>query len=268
MKRTIFAFTFIILLFPFYVGAETPEEKGLAIVVEMDKRDTGYGDFTADMGMTLRNRHGAESGREISTKNLEVAGDGDKILSLFQSPRDVKGTAFLSFTHKTGPDDQWLYLPALKRVKRISSSNKSGSFMGSEFAYEDVSSQEVEKFTYKWLRDEKCGGSGGGGGELDCFVVEYDPVDENSGYTREEVWIDKSEYRIQKIVFYDRKNSLLKTLIHKDYKQFLDKYWRAGEMGMENHQTGKSTRLVWTEYKFRTGLTGKDFSKNALKRAR
>ena len=126
--------------------AESPEEKGLAIAQEMDRRDRGWKDQRATLVMTLRNRQGQESRRALRINTLEVDDDGDKSLTVFDSPRDVKGTAFLSFTHSTKPDDQWLYLPALKRVKRISSRNKSGSFMGSEFAYEDLSSQEVEKF--------------------------------------------------------------------------------------------------------------------------
>ncbi len=243
------------------VAAQTPEEKGLEIAVEADRRDTGFHDSTASMKMLLRNKQGDESSRDIRVRTLEQENDGDKSLTIFDSPADVKGTAFLSFTHKSGPDDQWLYLPALKRVKRIASRNKSGPFMGSEFAYEDLSSQEVEKYTYKYLRDESCDG-------LECFVIERDPVDKYSGYTRQVVWIDKTEYRPQKIVYYDRKNSLLKTLTFNDYQQFLDRYWRAHDMFMVNHQTGKSTRLTWRNYKFKTGLTERDFNRNVLKRVR
>ena len=104
------------------------------------------------------------------TKHWREQTRGDLSLVIFDTPADVKGTAFLSHTKKAGSDDQWLYLPALKRVKRIASSNQAGPFMGSEFAYEDISSQELEKYTYKYLRNEDYGG-------LDCFVVEYDPVD-------------------------------------------------------------------------------------------
>lgn len=243
------------------VAAQTPEEKGLEIAVEADRRDTGFHDSTASMRMLLRNKQGDESSRDIRVRTLEQENDGDKSLTIFDSPADVKGTAFLSFTHKSGPDDQWLYLPALKRVKRIASRNKSGPFMGSEFAYEDLSSQEVEKYTYKYLRDESCDG-------LECFVIERDPVDKYSGYTRQVIWIDKAEYRPQKIVYYDRKNSLLKTLTFNDYQQFLDRYWRAHDMFMVNHQTGKSTRLTWRDYKFKTGLTERDFNRNVLKRVR
>ncbi|MBW2466154.1 MAG: outer membrane lipoprotein-sorting protein [Deltaproteobacteria bacterium] len=252
----------LILLIPVSVPAENPEEKGLAIAVEADKRDVGYGDSTSDMLMILRNRHGQESRREMRYRTFEVTGDGDKSLTIFDSPKDVKGTAFLNYTHKQGDDDQWLYLPALKRVKRISSRNKSGSFMGSEFAYEDISSQEIEKYTYRWLWDEKCG-------ELDCFVVERYPVDrKNSGYSRQVVRLDKEHYRIRKVEYYDRKNVLLKTLTMKDYQQYLDRFWRPANLYMVNHQTGKSTELQFSNYQFKVGLTDDDFNKNSLKRAR
>ena len=250
------------LLQPLPAAAGAADEKGLAIAREADSRDDGFGDFAADMIMILKNRHGQESAREMRVRTLEVNGDGDKSLSIFDTPRDIKGTAFLNFTHQTGDDDQWLYLPALKRVKRISSRNKSGSFMGSEFAYEDIGSQEVQKYTYKWIRDATLG-------DKECFVVEFYPVDsKNSGYTRMVNWIDKEEYRTWKVQYYDRKGSLLKTLIMSDYRVYLDRYWKAHDMSMINHQNGKSTTLTWSEYNFQTGLTDSDFSKNSLARAR
>jgi hypothetical protein len=250
------------LLFPLVATATTPEEKGLVISKEADRRDAGFENSFADMRMVLKNKHGQESVRKIRVRTLEVEGDGDKSLTIFDTPKDVKGTAFLTFTHKAGDDDQWLYLPALKRIKRISSRNKSGSFVGSEFAYEDISSPEVEKYTYRWIRDEVYDSQ-------ECFVVERYPVDKkNSGYTRQVAWIDKNEYRTLKVNYFDRKNSHLKTLTFTGYKKYLDKYWRPDEMNMINLQTGKSTQLVFTNYKFRTGLKDRDFNKNSLKRAR
>ena len=248
-------------LLPFTLIAETAEEQGLAIAVEADKRDEGFGDSTADMTMELRNKQGDSSTRYIRIKTLEIIGDGDKSMSIFDKPADVKGTAFLTFSHAIKPDEQWLYLPALKRVKRINSKNKSGPFMGSEFAYEDIASQEVEKYTYKYLRDETLNG-------IDSFVIERYPAYEHSGYTRTVAWINKAEYRPEKIVFYDRKNTLLKTLTYDGYQQYLDKFWRADQMNMENHQTGKSTTLAWKDYQFKTGLKDSDFNKNSLKRAK
>jgi outer membrane lipoprotein-sorting protein len=93
-------------------------------------------------------------------------------------------------------------------------------------------------------------------------------VDENSGYTRRIVWLDTLEYRTNKINFYDRKNSLLKTLTFSDYKQYLAKHWRADKQEMINHQNGKSTELKWSNYDFKTGLSDSDFNRNSLKRAR
>ncbi len=259
---TVISLFLLILSVPASTPAETAAEKGLAIAVEADKRDSGYGDSTATMLMILRNRHGQESRREIRYRTLEVSGDGDKSLTIFDSPRDVKGTAFLNFTHKNTDDDQWLYLPALKRVKRISSRNKSGSFMGSEFAYEDIASQEIEKYTYKWLRDEVFE-------NMQCFVVERYPVDKkNSGYRRQVIWIDKDDYRTRQVEYYDRKDARLKTLRMSDYKKYLGKYWRPAVMHMVNHQTGKSTELQFSDYRFNVGLTADDFSKNSLKRAK
>ncbi len=260
MKKSLL-YLLIVCLLPISVGAQTAEEKGLAIAVAADKRDTGFGDYTADMLMILRNRKGEESTRNIRNRTLEVDGDGDKSLSIFDEPADVKGTAMLTFSHGLTPDDQWLYLPALKRVKRIASRNKSGPFMGSEFAFEDLGSQEVEKYTYKYLKEEPCG-------EWACHVLERIPAYKYSGYKRQIVWYDTAEYRPVKAEFYDRKNVLLKTLEYSAYQEYIGHYWRAGEMFMQNHQTGKSTLLKWSNFNFRNGLTTVDFNPNTLKRVR
>lgn len=237
------------------------EEMGLVIMTEAKARNTGWGDSSSDMHMVLRNRQGQESVREMSSKALEVVGDGDKGLTVFNKPRDVKGTAFLSFSHVFEPDDQWLYLPALKRVKRIASRNKSGPFMGSEFSFEDLSSFEVEKYTYKYLRDEQLNGE-------DCFVVESYPVDKFSGYTRQIVWMDKMHYRAQKVEYYDRKASLLKIQTFANYTQYLDKFWRPLTLNMVNQQNGKSTQITINNLAFNVGLKDADFNQNTLKRAR
>lgn len=242
-------------------AAETPEQKGLAIAIEGERRNDGFGDSSATLQMILRNRQGEESRREIRSRSLEVPSDGDKSLIVFDEPKDVQGTALLTFTHKTADDDRWLYLPALKRIKRIASNNKSGPFMGSEFAFEDLGSQEVEKYTYKHLRDEKLDGQ-------DVFVTERYPVDKDSGYTRMVIWTDKVEYRPLKIEYYDRKQSLLKTLMLSGYEKYLNKFWRPGKLDMVNHQTGKSTTLTFKDYKFKNGFSDSDFDQNSLQTAR
>jgi len=241
--------------------AATPEETGLQIAQDASARDEGFGNFTASQTMVLRNKQGQESRRQLRVKVLEVADDGDKTLFVFDEPRDVKGTALLVHAHAKEADDQWLYLPALKRVKRIGSSNRSGSFMGSEFSYEDLGAQEVEKFTYRYLRDEPCGA-------LTCTVTERAPTDSKSGYTRQIVWRDRDELRVWKIEYYDRRDAHLKTLTLEDYAQHLDRYWRAGKMTMVNHLTGKSTVMHWSDFRFRTELNERDFTRTGLKRVR
>jgi len=262
MIGALFFFNFILTSATF---AETPAEaigaRGLAIAKESDRRDTGFVSTTATVEMILKNRQGQESRRQVRVETLEGVGDEDKALSYFDHPPDVKGTALLTFSHKSASDDQWLYLPALKRVKRIASDDKSGSFMGSEFSYEDIAAQIVEKYTYQYLRDETYDGQA-------AFVISRDPVAERSGYSREVVWIDTTHYRVLKADYYDRKESLLKTLTFSGYRQYAGKFWRPDEMFMVNHQTGKSTRLKWRDYQFDTGLTDADFTQEALKRVR
>jgi len=245
-----------------FAVAETPAEKGLRIAKQADASDAGFMDFTANMVMTLKNRAGKTSRRIIRIKTLEGHNDGDKSLSLFDEPADVKGTKMLTFSHGLKADDQWLYLPALKRVKRINSRNKSGPFMGSEFAFEDLGSQEVEKFTYNYLREEPCGA----GNAWKCHVIERIPAYKYSGYTKQVSWIDSAEYRVTKVMYYDRKQALLKTLTTTGYQQYAGKHWRPAMMSMQNHQSGKSTTLQWSNYQFKTGLSNRDFNKKSLAR--
>ena len=242
---------------------QSAEDKGFEIAARSDRSDRGFSDSTVDLKMVLRNAANKESSRTLAIKTLEIPDEnvGDKSLVVFDSPRDINGTALLSHAKILDPDDQWLYLPALKRVKRISSTNKSGPFVGSEFAFEDFTATELNKYTYKWLREEPCG-------EFTCDVVERIPRYENSGYTKQISWVDQSVYQVRQVDFYDRKDSLLKSLTLLDYKEYEGGYWRSHKFVMKNHQTGKSTELIYSNYQFKTGLDENDFVKGVLKRAR
>jgi outer membrane lipoprotein-sorting protein len=244
------------------VVAQAPGDRGQEIAAAADARDTGWRDDRVTMTMTLRNRAGQESTRALHRLSLEVEaeGEGDRSLIVFEAPRDVEGTALLSHARILEPDDQWLWLPALKRVKRISSGNRSGPFVGSEFAYEDLVAQEVEKFDYRWIRDEECG-------DLQCAVVERTPRYEGSGYTRQVVWWDLEEYRVQRIEYYDRKDAHLKTLVYDGYSEH-DGFWRPVRMRMENHQNGKSTELVFDGWTFGTGIDEAEFTAARLRGGR
>ena len=241
--------------------ATNAEAQGLAVARAADSVDVGFADSTADLTMVMQASSDSPIRREMRQLTLEVENDGDKSILVFDRPRDLKGTAILTHTHRAGPDDQWLYLPALKRVKRISAADKSGPFMGSEFAYEDLASQEVEKYTYRYLREESLAGTL-------CDVIERVPVDPKSGYTRQIAWYDQAEHRLQQVEYYDRKNTLLKTMNVVNYQLYLDRFWRPDELQMRNHQTGKQTALVFRNYRLQVGLKPSDFNRNALSRMR
>ena len=266
--RKLFLSTLVAIAVPFAAAAETPEQKGLAIALEAQKRNEGWIDSKVDAKMVLENKQGEKSERNMRLRALEVISDtdGDKSLTYFLSPPDVQGTALLSFTHMKTPDDQWLYLPALKRVKRIASANKSGSFVGSEFAFEDLLAQEVPRFTYKFLREEPCPTGEAKG--LSCFVSERVPVYENSGYSRQVSWVDKKDYQVRRTEFFDRKSEHSKTLLFTGYRQYLGKYWRAHLLAMENLQTGKKTTLSFGDFALNAKVDPTDFDPDSLARLR
>ena len=128
--------------------------------------------------------------------------------------------------------------------------------MGSEFAYEDLGSQEVEKYGYTWVQDETYNGR-------DCWVTERVPKDKRSGYSKQRVWTDKAYQQAVKIDFYDRKGELLKTFTLSGFEQF-GKYWRPGVIEAENHQTRKRSTLTWTARTFGISPEASRFTKDKL----
>ena len=245
--------------------AQSAEEKGLAIAQESDRRDLGWGDFRSTGEMILRDSAGNESRRNFKGMNLERTNpaEGDWSVIVFDSPRDIKGTATLTHSKvEPADDDQWIFLPAVKRVKRISSSNRTGKFVSSEFSFEDLGSQEVNDNSYKWLRDEACPGQP----SLTCHVTESYPKNARSGYSKRVAWTDSTEYRQWKVEFYNRRGDLEKTLTASGFQQYLGKFWRPASLLMQNVQTGKSTVLNFPTYQFNAGLKEGDFNAQRLPR--
>jgi len=229
----------------------------MEIAQKSDEITDGFGSSISQTEMILINASGQQSRREIEMKTLEGE-NGDKTISTFLTPADVKGTKTLTHEHVERDDDQWLYLPALKRVKRIASSNKSGSFMGSEFSYEDIGNQNYRKFTY----DEKVEEVELNG--VKCYKGTRIPKDENSGYTKQVSWVAMESFLLQQVDYYDRKNELLKRAIFSDYKK-IEGIWRVGKIEMRNYQNDKSTLLIWKEEKIKAGLTAREFNQRVLK---
>ena len=268
--RTSKSFTFALafalafgIVFAGSIGANTPEQQGFEIAARSDRTDLGFGDSRVELQMVLRNAAGQQSTRSLKIATLEKPDEsvGDKSLVLFETPRDIEGTALLSHAKILDPDDQWLFLPALKRVKRIASSNKSGPFVGSEFAFEDFTAIELNKFDYRYTGTEICG-------DYQCDILERQPRYENSGYSKQIAWVDQDVFQIRRVEFYDRRGDLLKVLELRDYRQYDNGVWRAHLLAMENIQTNKQTDLVYQDYAFDVGISDKDFTKGRLSRLR
>lgn len=241
--------------------AKSAEDFGREILQKAEDRDAGFIDMTSEVTMTLKQADGQQHQRHLLVKTLEVKNDGEKRLFSFIQPKDIKGTTVLNYGHILADDDQWIYLPAFKRVKRISSANKSSAFVSSEFAYEDLTSIEVDNYTHRFLEDVQVD-------KMDCFKVKLVPAYENSGYSQLIAYIDKKDYLFRQVEFYDLKKTLLKTLTLNGYQQYKDHYWRPDFTTMINHQTSKETVMQWNKISLQTGLSNSDFNRNALKRYR
>jgi hypothetical protein len=240
-------------------GQDEAADRARQIAIEVDRRDRGFGDSRARLEMILQDRRGGEVRRELDVLVLEVPGGQEKSLVIFNSPRDIRGTALLTYSYSDRDNEQWLYLPALRRTKRISATGRSSPFMGSEFAYEDLVRTGVDEYEYRYVGEEDLDGTA-------CWIIERRPRYEGTGYSRERLWVDTTEYRVLRIDYQDLRGRDLKTLTLHEYRQYPNGIWRAGEMRMRNLRTGESTVLLWHEYRFDTGLTESDFSRGALGR--
>jgi len=212
--------------------------------------------------MILRTAKGTETERALNIRQMEIPDDGDRALIEFESPADIRGTALLSHAHKTADDDQWLFLPALRRVKKVALRNRNGAFLGSEFTFEDLAVPELEKYDYLYLRDDVLDG-------LPVYVVQRMARSKYSGYSREVFWIDQEHFRAQQVEYFDEDNRQTKLLRFSDYQLYANRFWKAGYMSMSNLESGKSTDLIWQNYRFGIGLQpDRDFSINTLRRIR
>ncbi|MCH8904304.1 MAG: outer membrane lipoprotein-sorting protein [Bacteroidetes bacterium] len=259
MKLFSIGISIIIILFGCntILFGQTQEEKGLKIVKKADRLDSGFGSYSCKMEMSVKSEQGGEIVHHMRFKVKEGKGDGDKSLIVVDEPGNVEGTALMTFTHKTRLDDQWLFLKAIQRVKKIGYSNMMNGFMESEFAYADLGSNEVEKYRYTYIRQDTIQ-------TVKMLVVERHPVDPKSGYSKQVVWYNKINYRIEQIEYYDKKRIKLKTLKYSDYNQHSGVYWRAHLMVLENHQTNTTTKIKSSDYKFKIGLIDSDFTEKAL----
>lgn len=180
------------------------------------------------------------------------------MVTFFQSPPDVKGTGFLSWSYAddSKDDDQWLFLPALRKVRRISAGNKNDYFMGSDFTYDDMGERKVSEDTHKRVKSEVLNG-------VDCWVVESLPK-KRGMYSKRLTWVEKTNWLIQKVDYYDRKDRHLKTLYMTWQKVKGLWTWKRGEM--KNHLTKHATLIDITDVRVNTGVKNRAFTERTLKR--
>jgi outer membrane lipoprotein-sorting protein len=195
------------------------------------------------MTMVMYNAKGQKRVRKFALiTKIYDNGKTEKKLSRFIEPAEVKGTGILTFDYEKKDDDIWLFMPALRKTRRIISSEKSKSFMGSEFSYWDLNIPNLDDFKYKLIKEEKING-------IDCWVVELaaknDDIAEEAGYLKQQLWVGKTDYVPRKGLFYDLDGELLKELSTKDVKLIdrVKKRYRAMFMEMRNEQTRRRSSI-------------------------
>ncbi len=233
--------------------------KAYEIAKKVDESNSGFFSEVGTMEMILISS-GKEIKRLMESQSLEISDDETRTLLNFKLPKDVRGTKLLTYSFDSKNDSQWIYLSAFKRVKRITSSSKSSSFMGSEFTFEDLRNVSVDKFDYKFIKEEKK--------ENDTFWHYEKTPKEKSGYTKQVLVVSKKYLSSTQVDYYDRSGQLLKTATFDDFKKFKYQkrdFWRPGRIHMKNIQTLKESKIIWKNRKLGVSLKKKIFKKSSLK---
>lgn len=247
---------------PVFTGNESSEEKGLIIfTATVKRRDSGYISAEIEGRAVTKNLRGEENTLLFRGSIYEKGKDSSqKSLLIFDAPSDIRGFGALVHLFPHAPIGQWVFLPELQRVKRVSGDAYASAFLGTAFYNEDLVVPLAERYSYRYIRDEEHEG-------LPCYVIDSFPLYEHSSYKRIRWWIDQKDFQFRKAEFYDLKDAHLKTLHFKNYSQYLGYWWRMSDIEMVNHQAGKTTSISY-KWKLRAGLDEDDFSVNALKRLR
>ena len=231
---------------------------GQKIMENVYYRPTGK-DTQSELTMTLINSRGDQRERQIQ-QFIKDFGEQEKKIMFFLAPADVRNTSFMnwSYDEEGRDDDQWIYLPALKRVKRISSDSKSDYFMGSDFTYDDLGDRHPSKDDHRLLREEALNGES-------CYVVESVPKDPDYMYSKTVSWIVKDKWIGLKREFYDEDGDLLKVLTVKSYDE-IDGYWVLLHFEMHDVQKDHTTRMQLENVQIEKGIDDSYFSERMMKR--
>lgn len=247
------------LFLSIFSGFSIAADRGFDIAKSISDANKGYVSEQSEMTMLLINGD-KKIERKMTSKTMETGKESSKGLLEFLLPKDVAGTKLLTWSFEDKEDAQWIYLPAFKKIKRISSSSKSSSFMGSEFTYEDLRASILDKFTYKFIKEEKKGD--------DILWTFEKKSKEDSAYTKQVVTASKKYMNAIRVEFYDRSNSLLKVGEFSNFKKYSSKgrdFWRADKVSMKNKQTLKESELLISSRTLGAKISENEFRKNALK---
>ncbi|CCQ89671.1 conserved hypothetical protein [Nitrospina gracilis 3/211] len=261
MKTILLTIVFAVAFQPLDLSSESPQETGRAIAFKAEETFDKYNDTTADVAIHIKKKDREIITRMMSMKILATEENTDKVLMQFHHPADVKGMAFLIWTHKDTFDDLWVYIPDLRRVKRISTQTKGSDFMGTEFQTEDLIRTEPEKYTYEYLETKPCG-------ELECYLVNRFPKEKSTIYSRQVMWIDTDHFRFQQIDSYDLSGNHVKTFRFFGYRLYDGKFWRWDRHELTDHRTGEVTVSDFINWRFNNGLRESRFTVNGLQNIR
>ncbi|MCP4974999.1 MAG: outer membrane lipoprotein-sorting protein [Maribacter sp.] len=237
------------------------ELNGTQIMDNVYKRDNGDG-ASANMSFNIIYPGGKEKVRDTKWIWIDLDGKGgmdEKFMFFFLSPPDIKDTAFLSWNYEKydKDDDQWVYLPALRKTRRIASSSKHDSFFGTEFNYSDLNTRDLNEDKHKFLRTETLQ-------TIECYIVESNPKDKKDAYSKILAWVDPERWVILKAEFYNRKGEHSKTELIE--WELIQNKWTAKKMTMENHLNGNKTVVTLKGFKYSNGFKEKLFHERTLKR--
>ncbi len=241
----------------FILAAVSPlyaEMNGFQIAEKAYNIEDGY-DAESVMMMKIVKTDGSEKKRDLKFYRKDYGTD-NRTLIVFQSPADVKDTSFLTWNFASKENDQWLYLPALKQVTRISASSKSKSFMNSDFSYEDLSKRSLKDDDYTFLKEDK------NGSDL-CYLVQALSKDKSEKLSRRLFWIRKDNFVIVKVELYNSSNLLVKRFTASDVK-LINNIWTVLKSKMENMDTKGFTTLELSAVKYNTGLAERLFKKEGM----
>ncbi len=222
--------------------------------------------FKADSTMVLFNAQGEKRERKLANvQALEANGVDSKTLAKFLEPADVRGTGFLQIEHSGADDDQWIFLPALQKSRRLVANNKKDSFFGSDFSYGDISLPKVEAYSHRLTGMEAVGGA-------DCYVVESvpatDQLKDDTGYSKKVSWIRKDNFIEAKVDYYDLNGELFKTQTTSGYQQASSHpdRWLVVHREMDNVQTGHKTVFDFAHLDIKSPVEDGLFTTRSLER--